>query len=79
MIRKKLPLPAAGGDEGEGDQMVLILSTPTPALPHCRGRGCLHNYGLISNPFSWFTILELGPTQVRMCSLLIQEHRGKKP
>jgi hypothetical protein len=53
MIRKKLPLPAAGGHEGERDKIVLILSTPTPALPHRRGRGCLHNYGLIRKLSDW--------------------------
>jgi len=48
-MARNSPLPPVGGDEGEGGLKVFILSTPTLALPHQRGRGDPCNYGLINS------------------------------
>jgi hypothetical protein len=36
---KKISPPLVGGDKGEGEEDEPYLFTPTPTLPHERGRG----------------------------------------
>jgi len=69
-IIPKISPPLVGGEGREGGPKVFILSTPTPALPHRRGRGLSgrfeksfdnvyrpYNYGLLSN---WIGMMESG-------------------
>ncbi len=55
ILQQRTPLPAVGGDEGEGGPMrtKYFLSTPTRTLPHRKGEGTI---GEISNMSGWTSI-----------------------